>query len=126
MGALARVGAIRAIIALEGERMATKGLDSFTTFLDYMNKAEAARGGPRPSPGSSGGPSALSILAALSQAPSRTLPVGDCLRLSRLNIADCARALEAFQGGGLIELSWHAGDEWAHLTGPGACVAKIA
>jgi DNA-binding MarR family transcriptional regulator len=105
--------------------MATKGLDSFTTFLDYMNKAEAARGGLRPSPGSSGSPSGLRILAALSQAPSCTLPVAELLTASGMTFTDFGKAIDSFRNAALIEFVGPAEDA-IRLTESGASVAKVA
>jgi len=99
----------------------SRQMDSYLAYMNEMSK-------PRPSsdPNRSSGPSALAVLRILADTPSQALPMADLFRLSRLDIAVCAKAIESFKAAGLITVSGAGEGQMVQITPSGETVAKIA
>lgn len=95
--------------------------DSFTAFLQEKERLRVSR-----QPQQKSGPTALSLLQVLAEAPDRQMPIKDVQAASGMSFTEFADALKMLQDSRYLTLSGPPGGESAVLTPLGVDVAALA
>jgi len=95
--------------------------ESFIPYLQYKQRLERAK-----QPAAVAGGTPFSLLAVLSDAPGRTIPLTELQAAGGMGFEDFAEAVKHLEGSGYLTISGDPGKESAELTALGADVADLA